>query len=71
MMQGDTGCGEHSVCWWGQAGEDLGVGRPAGWLDNRRRRQRGVTRGTQWESAFTGHSVLGFCWMRRVERESK
>ena len=71
-MQGDKGCGEHSVCWRGEGGGGPGCGEASGgvgqpWEET----EKGSPGERKWESALTGQCVLGFCWMRRVERESK
>lgn len=54
MMQGDTGCGEHSVCWVGGAGEDLGV------------REACRVVGQPWEETERGHqgNTMGECFDR-------
>lgn len=70
-MQGDTGCGERSVWWRGRAGEDLGVGRPAGWLDNHGRRQRRGHQGNTVGRCFDRTMRVGFCCMRLLKGRAR
>lgn len=55
----------------GRAGEDLGVGRPAGWLDNHGRRQRRGHQGNTVGRCFERTMRVGFLLHETVERESK
>lgn len=65
-MQGDTGCGEHSVWWRGE-----GRGGPGCGEDNHGRRQRRGHQGNAVGRCFDRTTRVGFLLDETVERESK